>query len=85
MTQVTTGSAWSAAIGPTTFDCPIQCQEGFARITWKSGADPATVFDGFLLGPGESLVLPAGSSWKHVNASPSDTPAVLYYLEFTVA
>lgn len=83
MTQVTAAATWSAAVGPTTNDCPVQCQEGFARISWAGGT-PASVFDGFLLGPGESIVLPAGSSFYYVNASPSDHPAVLYYLEFTV-
>jgi hypothetical protein len=53
-------------------------------INWGSGGAPGTVTDGLELGPGETMVIPAGQTFYHIISTgggrPETTPRVFYNL-----
>jgi hypothetical protein len=58
--------AWSAAIGPSTFPTPVQVRKGNVFLSWKSSA-PSDVRDGFQMGAGDTIVVPAGNAFRLVS------------------
>lgn len=84
MTIVTPTTSWSGGIATGTKECPVQCQAGYVLINWGSGGAPSSTLDGLELGPGETMVIPAGQTWYHTISStegrPGTTPRVFYEL-----
>ena len=73
-------NAWSSAIGPFSFDTPVQCRKGHVFLSWGASA-PSTLGEGFLLAPGDIFVIPAGNSIRlAINAS---TDHEIVYESFT--
>lgn len=77
MTLVAPGASWSPGISTGAREQPIQCLAGYVKIAWGIAGAPPSTDDGFELGPGDPLVLPAGQTWYHV-ASRGTNPTLFY-------
>lgn len=62
-TLTLTLGAWSSDIGATTYDTVVQCTKGAVFVNWEASA-PTDKTDGFYLVAGESIVVPAGNTYR---------------------
>lgn len=60
-------------------DTPVQCREGFVFVNWAASA-PTDVRDSHVLGPGDVIVLPAGTTFRM--AAANGTKPVVHYEAF---
>jgi len=77
MTKLSPSTSWSSDITASTYDVVIQCTKGIVFVNW-AGSAPADTTDGFILGMGDSIVLPAGSTFRVAMASWVDEAKVFY-------
>jgi len=78
MTIVNPTATWSAGVATSTKECPVQCHKGHVKVAWGASA-PASVDDGFELGPGEAIVLPVSQTFYYVAARGTE-PTLFYEL-----
>ena len=60
-------------------DTPVQCREGFVFVNWAASA-PTNPADSHVLGPGDVIVIPAGTTFRM--AAANGTKPVVHYEEF---
>jgi phenylpropionate dioxygenase-like ring-hydroxylating dioxygenase large terminal subunit len=69
-------SGFGSNIGPVSGETPVQCQAGYVWVNWAASA-PGDITDSYLLGPGETIVIPNGETFR-LAAANGTTPRVVY-------